>query len=111
LTPLSTTLIHIVCDNVIAHKGKLVRAWLVKHPRFQLHFTPVHCSWMNQVEQWFSILQRKRLQAPNFDDLHHLEQKLGAFIAEWNQEAAPFNSNKKSFEKTLAEVDAILKAA
>jgi hypothetical protein len=41
----------------------------------------VHCSWMNQVEQWFSILQRKRLQAPNFDDLHHLEQKLGAFIA------------------------------
>jgi hypothetical protein len=52
----------------------------------------------------------KRLQAPNFDDLHHLEQKLGAFIAEWNQEAAPFNWNKKSFEKTLAMVDAILKA-
>ena len=38
-----------------------------------MHFTPVHCSWMNQVEQWFSILQRKRLAAPRFDDLADLE--------------------------------------
>jgi hypothetical protein len=55
-TSATTTLIHIVCDNVLTHKGKLVCAWLAKHPRFQFHFTPVHCSWMNQVEQWFSIL-------------------------------------------------------
>jgi hypothetical protein len=40
-----------------------------------MHFTPVHCSWMNQVEQWFSILQRKRLRAPNFADLADLEDK------------------------------------
>ena len=55
-TPTSVTIIHLVCDNVSVHHGKLVRAWLERHPRFRMHFTPVHCSWMNQVEQWFSIL-------------------------------------------------------
>jgi transposase len=54
--------IHVVCDNVPTHHGKKVRARLAKHPRFQFHFTPVHCSWMNQVEQWFGILQRKRFR-------------------------------------------------
>ncbi|HWN09776.1 MAG TPA: IS630 family transposase, partial [Pyrinomonadaceae bacterium] len=55
-------IIHLVCDNVSTHHGKEVRKWLANHPRFVVHFTPVHCSWMNQVEQWFSILQRKRLR-------------------------------------------------
>ena len=59
--------IHLVCDNVSTHHGKEVRKWLAKHPRFVVHFTPVHCSWMNQVEQWFSILQRKRLRIVDFD--------------------------------------------
>jgi transposase len=49
--PASIRVIHLVCDNVSVHHGKLVRAWLTAHPRFQMHFTPVHCSWMNQVEQ------------------------------------------------------------
>ena len=47
-TPQAITLIHLVCDNLSVHKGKLVLAWLKGHPRFQRHFTPVHCSWMNQ---------------------------------------------------------------
>ena len=109
--PSSFTRIHRVCDNVRMHKGQLVCAWLALHPRVRFHFTPVHCSWMNQIEQWFSILQRKRLTVPNFDDLQDLEQKILTFIAEWNQEAAPFNWTQKSFEKTLAKVDAALKAA
>ena len=109
-TPSTTTLIYVVLDNVITHKGKLVRAWLAKHPRFRFHFTPVHCSWMDQVEQWFSILQRKRLKVPNFQDLQDLERKILAFIDEWNEEAAPFNWTEKSFEKTLAKVDAALRA-
>jgi hypothetical protein len=48
--------IHLVCDHVSTHHGKEVRQWLAHHPRFIVHFTPVHGSWMNQVEQWFSIL-------------------------------------------------------
>src|SRR5262245_19189260 len=74
--PETVTLVHLVCDNLSVHKGKLVQAWLRRHPRFQMHFTPVHCSWMNQVEQWFSILQRKRLAAPNFADLEALEERV-----------------------------------
>ena len=66
---------------------------------------------MNQVEQWFSIRQRKRLKVSNFAGLQHLEQKVLAFIDEWNQDAAPFSWTQKSFEKTLAQVDAALKAA
>lgn len=108
--PSTVTLIHLVCDNVSTHKGKLARAWLEKHPRFRLHFTPVHCSWMNQIEQWFSILQRKRLAAPNFQDLAVLEEKLLAFIHEWNEHAHPFAWKTSSFDKVLAKVDAALAA-
>ena len=61
-----------------------------------MHFTPVHCSWMNQVEQWFSILQRKRLRAPNFADLADLEAKILAFIDEWNEIAHPFDWTAES---------------
>jgi transposase len=100
-TPAEITLIHVVCDNVSIHHGKLTRAWLAAHPRFLMHFTPVHCSWMNQVEQWFSILQRKRFRAPNFVDLADLEAKVLAFIDEWNETAHPFKWTPASFDKVL----------
>jgi transposase len=105
------TQIHLICDNVSTHHGKLVRAWLERHPRFHMHFTPVHCSWMNQVEQWFSILRRKRLAAPNFTDLAELESKILHFINEWNEIAHPFKWTPKSFERILAKVDDTLRLA
>jgi hypothetical protein len=49
--PADVHTIHVVLDNVSVHKGKRVKAWLAAHPRFRFFFTPVHCSWMNQVEQ------------------------------------------------------------
>lgn len=104
-TPSTITKIHVLCDNLSVHVGKLTRAWLAQHPRFEMHFTPVHCSWMNQVEQWFSILQRKRLRAPNFTDLDDLEAKILAFINEWNEGAHPFAWTSKSFDKVLNAVD------
>jgi hypothetical protein len=109
--PAEVTRIHLVCDNISIHKGKLVRAWLAHHPRFHVHFTPVHCSWMNQVEQWFSILQRKRLTAPNFADLRELQVRVLAFIDEWNRQAHPFAWTAHSFDKVLAKVDAAIQAA
>jgi hypothetical protein len=81
----SVTAIHIVLDNLRMHKGKQVQAWLANHPRFQFHHPPVHCSWMNQVEQWFSILQRKRLGIVNFADKQELAERLDAFVKEWNK--------------------------
>jgi len=65
-TPSAITMIHGVLDNVRTHKGKQVMAWLAMHPRFVFHFTPVHGSWMNQVEQCFGVLQRKRLRLSDF---------------------------------------------
>lgn len=62
---------------------------------------PNPCSWMNQVEQWFSILQRKRFGAPNFADLADLEAKVLAFIEEWNETALPFKWTTASFDKML----------
>lgn len=103
-TPESVTAIHLVCDNVITHRGKLVREWLAAHPRFQMHHTPVHCSWMNQIEQWFSILQRKRVGVADFASLADLDAKIGTFIAEWNEVAHPFDWTPRSFEKVLASV-------
>ena len=107
----SITQIHIVCDNLSVHHGKLARAWVERHPRFKMRFTPVHCSWMNQIEQWFSILRRKRLAAPNFTDLADLERAIHAFITEWNELAHPFRWTSRSFEKVLAKIDAASDAA
>ena len=107
----SVTLIHLVCDNISMHRGKLTRAWLERHPRFRMHFTPVHCSWMNQIEQWFSILRRKRLKAPNFVDVADVIAKIASFIAEWNEIAHPFAWTPKSFAKILAKVDAAIAVA
>src|SRR5512144_1707163 len=101
--PASVKTIHIVLDNLRMHKGKQVQAWLAKHPRFVFHHPPVHCSWMNQVEQWFSILQRKRLRITDFADKAALAERLQAYIAEWNQVAHPFNWTTKSVAKVMAK--------
>jgi hypothetical protein len=99
--------IHLVCDNVSTPHGKDVRTWSAKHPRFVFHLTPVHCSWMNQGEQWFSILQRKRWRIADFESKEHLHAKLGQFIREWNQHAHPFNWSTKSVAKVMAEAPAL----
>ena len=106
--PATITTIHLIADNVSVHHGKLVRRWLAAHPRFVAHFTPVHCSWMNQVEQWFGILQRKRLRHPNFADLAALTTAILQFIREWNAVAHPFNWTAHSFDKVLAKAEAAM---
>lgn len=108
--PASVATIHLLADNVSVHHGKLVRQWIAAHPRFVAHFTPVHCSWMNPVEQWFGILRRKRLRSPNFADLAALQRAILHFIAEWNEIAHPFRWTAASFEKILAKIDDALAA-
>ena len=103
--PASVTTIHLLADNVSVHHGQLVQRWLVAHPRFLAHFTPVHCSWMNPVEQWFSILRRKRLRSPNFAAVAALQRALLRFIDEWNEIAHPFRWTAHSFAKILATVE------
>lgn len=110
--PESVTCIYLIVDNVRMHTGKQVIAWLEAHPRFVLVHPPVHCSWMNQIEQWFSILVRKRLRIADFADKEQLAERLRAFIREWNERAHGFAWSAKSFEKILARCEqAMLKAA
>ena len=101
--PASVKTIHVVLDNLRMHKGKQVQAWLAKHPRFVFHHPPVHCSWMNQVEQWFGIVRRKRLRIVDFPSKEHLAERLKAFISEWNEIAHPFNWTSKSVAKVMAK--------
>jgi transposase len=101
--PATIKTVHVVLDNLRMHKGKQVQAWLATHPRFVFHHPRVHCSWMNQVEQWFSILQRKRLRIADFADKAALAERLQAFITEWNQVAHPFRWSTKSVAKVMAK--------
>jgi transposase len=109
--PTHITKIHLVMDNLRMHTGKQVQAWLAQHPRFEFHHPPVHCSWMNQVEQWFSILQRKRLAIADFADKAHLAERLHAFVKEWNEQAHPFHWTKKSVAKIMAKCEMPAKLA
>jgi len=109
--PAEITRIHVVLDNLRVHKGKKVQAWLAEHPRFTFHFTPVHCSWMNQVEQWFGILQRKRFSIADFDSKADLKDKVLKFIEQWNLYAKPFKWTRRSFDKVLAKAEQRVLAA
>jgi len=111
LIPDHIATIHIVCDNLRVHKGKEVTKWLSGHPRFVFHFTPVHCSWMNQVEQWFSILQRKRFKVPNFASIEDLRDKIDLYIEQWNHRAHPFKWTTKSVAKVMAYAEPLKEAA
>lgn len=101
--PPEITTIHVVLDNLRVHKSKKVAAWLAKNQRFIFRFPPVHCSWMNQIEQWFSILQRKALRLRDFANLAALAQHIHAFIEEWNHHPHPFAWTRRSFDKALAK--------
>jgi transposase len=103
--PAEITTVHLVVDNLRMQTGKQAQAWLAKHPRFKFHHPPVPCSWMNQVEQWFSILQRKRLAIADFADKAHPAERLHAFVAEWNGHARPFGWTRKSVAKIVANCD------
>jgi transposase len=82
--------IVVILDNGSSHVSKATRQWLAGHPRFEAHYTPKHASWVNQVELFFSILQRKVIRNGNFVDRDDLIDKLLHFIADYDQTARPF---------------------
>ncbi|SKB08989.1 DDE superfamily endonuclease, partial [Prosthecobacter debontii] len=58
--------IHAILDNYATHRTAAVKAWLARHPRWQLHFTPTYSSWLNQVERFFSDLTMRKLRRSSF---------------------------------------------
>jgi transposase len=82
--------LHLVMDNYAAHKHANVRAWLAQHPRFVVHFTPTHASWMNLVEVWFGIVERQAIRRGVFKSVRDLNAKIRTFIDGWNDRSHPF---------------------
>jgi len=82
--------LHLVLDNYATHKTPAVKAWLLKHPRFHLHFTPTSSSWLNLVERWFSELTTRKLRRSAHRSVTELEADIRAWINEWNRNPKPF---------------------
>ena len=81
--------IHIIADNLSAHKSRRVRQFLDAHPRVHLHFTPTYSSWLNQVEIWFSKIQRDVIARGVFTSVPDLARKLMRYIRQCNKKPKP----------------------
>jgi transposase len=95
--------VHLVLDNAATHKTKLVHDWLLKRPRWHLHFTPTSASWLNLVEVWFALLTRRRLQRGVFTSTADLEAAIQTYIDQTNDNPKPFVWTK-SADAILASV-------
>jgi transposase len=82
--------IHLVLDNYGTHKTPAVVRWFVRHPRYQLHFTPTSGSWVNQVERWFAQITEKRIRRGSFPSVTSLEKAIQDYLNCNNENPKPF---------------------
>jgi transposase/DNA-binding CsgD family transcriptional regulator/transcriptional regulator with XRE-family HTH domain len=90
--------VHVILDNLSAHKTPAVHKWLLRHKRFHLHFTPTYGSWMNLVERWFSALTTKKLQRSAHRSVKELAADIEAWATAWNENPTPFVWHKTADE-------------
>ena len=88
--------IHVIADNLSAHKTGQVKEFLEAHPKVHLHFTPTYSSWLNQVELWFSKIERDVIARGVFTSVPDLKRKLMRYIREYNK--APKTVKWKYFD-------------
>jgi transposase len=96
--------VHLVVDNVSTHKTPEIKRWLLRHPRFTLHFTPTYSSWINLIERWFAELTTKWLKRGTHRSTKELEAAISAWVDNWNVEPKPFVWHKSADQilETLA---------
>lgn len=82
--------LHLICDNLATHKHPTVRAWLSKHPRIHVHFTPTSASWLNMVERFFRDLTANRIRRGSFGSVPELESAIQSYIDHHNEHPKPF---------------------
>ena len=82
--------LHLICDNYATHKHPTVQAWLEKHPRFHVHFTPTSASWLNMVERFFRSISTDRLERGTFRSVPELTAAIEEYVAVHNQNPKPF---------------------
>lgn len=95
--------LHLILDNYGTHKTARVRRWLQKRPRYHLHFTPTHSSWLNQVERWFALLTQRQIRRGSHTSVRELEDAISEFIAVHNQNPKPFVWTKTA-DQILASI-------
>jgi transposase len=82
--------IHLIADNLSAHKTKAVQTWLAAHPRVTMHYTPTYSSWLNQVDLWFAKIERDCIARGIFTSTADLRRRLMAYIRAHNKSCHPF---------------------
>ena len=90
--------LHVVADNYATHKHPAVQAWLAKHPRVRMHFTPTAGSWLNLVEVFFGIITRQAIRRGTFTSVKDLIAAIETFIDAWNDRCQPFVWTKTADE-------------
>jgi transposase len=82
--------VHVVLDNSSTHKTPSIQRWLLRHPRFTLHFTPTYSSWLNLVERWFAELTTKWIKRGTHRSVRDLVASIRTWITDWNDDPKPF---------------------
>ena len=90
--------VHLVLDNSSTHKTPSIQRWLVRHPRFHLHFTPTYSSWLNLVERWFAELTTKWIKRGTHRSVRELVRSIRTWITNWNDDPKPFVWHKSADE-------------
>jgi transposase len=88
--------LHLILDNYGTHKQPKVKAWLEKHPRFKLHFTPTSSSWLNLVERWFREITEKRIRRDSFESVPVLIGAIKEYLTITNENPKPFIWHKSA---------------
>src|SRR6059036_2939170 len=96
-------------DNYGTHKHHKVKAWLARHPRYHLHFTPTYASWLNQVERWFGLITQRAIRRGSFRTVRELVQRIDTFVTRYNRTATPFTWTATA-DSILAKVARIAQA-
>jgi len=95
--------LHLVLDNYGTHKTPSVKAWLARHPRFHVHFTPTSASWLNQVERWFALITEKQIKRGSHRSTIELERAIRDYLRIYNEQPQPFIWTK-SADEILASI-------
>ena len=90
--------VHVVLDNLSAHKAPAVHRWLLRHPRVQFHFTPTYASWLNLVERFFGLLTAKALKRGSHSSIPQLRDAILAYVEAHNERRVPFKWVKTADE-------------
>lgn len=90
--------VHVVLDNLSAHKAPAVHRWLLRHPRFHFHFTPTYASWLNLVERFFGLLTENALKRGSPTSLPQLREAILGYVAAHNEQGKPFKWTKTADE-------------